>query len=128
MFNINAVDKSSQNEGTWVDYSKDTSFKIAYAQNPRYLKIRERLVNTHGKGRNKTLDADAQSFVTTQSLAEGVLLDWKGVSDGKSEVEYNADVGQQALSDNPDLLDFVVSYAIDIENYRREEVEEKAKK
>ena len=130
MFNISAVDKKAQSEGQWVEYSGDTSFKIAsLSNNTRYIKRREQLEKTHGKGPKNKMDGETSLFVTTKAIAETVLLDWKGVTaDGKTPLEYDAEIGQQALENNPDLLTFIIDYAAEIDNYRNEEIAETSKK
>jgi len=130
MLNINAVNKTAQVEGQWVDYDATTSFKIAsLANNTRYIKLNEQLEKMHGKGPKRKMDAETKLYVNTKTIAETVLLDWKGVTgDGKTELEYTPDIGQQALANNPDILGFIIDYAVEIDNYRQEETAEKAKK
>lgn len=128
MFDISAVQKDKQKEGVWVEFDSTTSFKIAYLNNPNYLKTRERLEKTHGRGPKRKMDDETSKWVTSKAIAETVLLDWKGVASDGKEVEYTPEIGTQALEDNPDLLVFVIEYAAEIDNYRKEETEEKAKK
>lgn len=128
MFDISAVQKDKQTDGVWIDYDSNTSFLVAYLNNSAYLKTRERLEKAHGRGPKNKMSDETSKWVTSKAIAETVLKDWRGVGSGGKEIDYDPEIGTQALEDNPDLLVFIIEFAAEIDNYRREEVEEKAKK
>jgi len=58
-------------------------------------------------------------------MSEGLLLDWKNVGDSSgADVPFSPDVAAQALANNDDLRDYLQEYALDLENFREEEVQE----
>ena len=127
-FTIGTVDKSKQQEGVWEEF-EGSEFLIAYAQNPTFLREKERLERPFKRQieRNK-LSGEEHKRILCKALAAGVLLDWRGVTDGTKEIEYDQEIAAQELQDNPEFLDFVVNVSADVANYKREEVERKAKK
>jgi hypothetical protein len=127
-FTIGTVDKAKQQDGVWEEF-EGSEFLIAYAQNPTFLKEKERLERPYKRQieRNK-MNGDEQKRILCKALAHGVLLDWRGVTDGKVEIAYDTEIAAQELQDNPEFLEFVVNVSADVANYKREEVERKAKK
>lgn len=127
-FNIYSVDESKQQEGVWQEF-EGSEFLIAYANNPTFLREKKRLERPYKRQIEAgKLNEEDQRRITCEALAAGVLLDWRGVTDGKKEIAYTKELAAEALRLNPDLLGFVVEVAADIANYKREEVEDTAKK
>jgi hypothetical protein len=128
MFNIYSVDTNKQEDGDWFDY-EGAEFLIAYANNPKYIAARKRLERPFKRAIERgTISEEDQRRITCEALAEGVLLNWKNVGDGKSPIEYTKEVAAEALRLNPDFLTFVVEVAADIANYKKEAVTETATK
>ena len=127
-FNIYSVDENKQTEGTWVEF-EGSEFCIAYANNPTFIKAKKRLERPYErKIRQNKLNEEDQRRITCEALVEGVLVDWKNVTDGKKEIPYSKEIATEALRLNPDLLGFVVEVAADIANYKKEDVEATASK
>jgi len=127
-FTIGTVDKAKQAEGVWEEF-EGSEFLIAYAQNPTFLREKDKLERPFKRQiQQGKLSPEESKRIMCKALAHGVLLDWKGVTDGTKEIPYDAEIAAQELQDNPELLEFVVNVSADVANYKREEVERKARK
>jgi hypothetical protein len=61
-------------------------------------------------------------------MAGGLLLDWKDViNSNKEEVPFSPEMAEMALKNNDDLREFLQEFALDLENFRAEEMEEEGK-
>jgi len=96
-FTIGTVDKSKQQEGVWEEF-EGSEFLIAYAQNPTFLREKERLERPFKRQieRNK-LSGEEHKRILCKALAAGVLLDWRGVTDGTKEIEYDQEIAAQEM-------------------------------
>lgn len=121
-FNAQRNDNQKATSGTWRDIMGG-QFLVARAGNENYMAAQER----NGK-RTATTAAERQRALY-RSIAEGILLDWRDVTDAKGEpIPYSVDAAIEVLSDNPDLVNAIMVESNDHENYRREDVEQQAKK
>lgn len=129
MFIINSVDENKQEEGVWKEYGGGR-FLIAYARNDKFVKTLNRLRRPYQKQVDKgTLDTKIADGIYCEAMATGILLDWEDVYDdtGK-EVAYSKEVAKGALMNDTDFREFVSEVSTELENYRKEEIEQKVKK
>ncbi len=121
-FNAERNDNGKALGGTWRPIMGG-QFLIARAGNPNYLAAQER------NGKRKAANAEERQEVLYRSIAEGILLGWKDVTDNQGEqIPYSVDAAVKVLSDNPDLVTAILSEANDFDNYRREDIADQAKK
>tara|TARA_B100000700_G_scaffold189815_1_gene209173 strand:- start:41464 stop:41859 length:396 start_codon:yes stop_codon:yes gene_type:complete len=121
-FNAQRNDNAKALRGAWRDIMGGR-FLIARAGNENFLTAQER----NGK-RTATTAAERQQALY-RSIAEGILLDWQEVEDAEGKaIPYSVDAAVQVLNDNPDLVTAVLSEANDMENFRREDVDQQIKK
>lgn len=121
-FNAQQFDQDKVNNGAWREIMGG-QFLIARAGNERYLEAQER------NGKRKATSAAERQRALYQSIAEGILLDWRDVvdKDGKP-IAYSVAAAVEVLSENPDLVSAILAEANDSEAYRREDIAEQAKK
>lgn len=108
--------------GTWTEYS-GVELKIAYATNVKFLRTKQRLEQPHRrKIEAGTMDPAEVRRIMCKAMAEAILLDWRGVknADG-SDVPYSIKNAEQALLFDEALRDFVMTYSIELGNFRKEE-------
>lgn len=127
MFEINAFDEKKQ-EGTWVEYGGG-EFLISWAHNPKFQKAYKRITKPYKKQIDKdTLDGELSTKLLCEAFAETILLDWKNVSSDGVEIKYSREAAMGALINNPEFRDFVAGFSAELENFKKEEVEEVSKK
>jgi len=124
-FVIDAFDESKQ-EGTWLTL-EGSKFLIAWAQNPNFQREYKRLTQSY-KDVTK-LSSTAQKELTCEALSKTILLDWKDVnmSDGTS-VPYSQETAKAALMQNPELLEWVTSNSVELDNFRKDSIKDTVKK
>ena len=122
MFNAQQYDQNKVNNGAWRDIMGG-QFLIARAGNERYLEAQER------NGRRKATNAADRQRALYQSIAEGILLDWRDVVDKDGNtIAYSVPAAVEVLNDNPDLVSAILAEANDSEAFRREDIAEQKKK
>lgn len=119
-FKIPERPSSSIDEGVWTEY-EGSRFKIAYATNVRFLRLKQRLEHPHRrKIENGSIDPAEHRKLLTKAMAEAILLDWEGV-DG--DVPYSVKMAEQALMNDEAFREFVMTFSMDLANYKDEERE-----
>ena len=127
-FNIDSNNEEGFENGVWTDFS-GSQLCIANTGNMAYQRELSRLQQPYRKKVERgTLDPKTTKHILCKAIADAVLMDWKGVIDGKGkEVKFSKEVAYNALSNSEDLRDFVIDYATNYENYKIETVEDAVK-
>lgn len=117
-------------EGIWAEYVDNVSFRIGRASNEVYLKAADKIDSKFRKQiRTGKLGTKQSIDNTCRAMAEGILLDWKGINDSEgAKLPYNKENAYLALRHNPEIRDFVHDFATEIENYRSDEIKATSKK
>ena len=123
-------DVAREIDGVWIDYQDDAKLLIARMGNPQNRKAYERAqARFRGKIKRDKMTADDRIEVMAKCLADSILLDWKGINDHESKkLKYTPEMAYQALRWDLDLREFVADQADLAENFRADEIEEKAEK
>ncbi len=108
--------------GSWAEY-QGAEFKIAYATNVKFLRVKQRLEQPHRRKLEAgTMDPGEIRKIMCKAMAEGLLLDWRGVKNAnKEEVPYSVKSAEQALLFDESFRDFVMSYSIELGNFKNED-------
>lgn len=114
--------------GTWTEY-QGAEFKIAYATNVRFLRIKQRLEQPHRrKIEANNMDPAEQRKIICKAMAEGLLLDWRGVKNAsKDDVPYSVKAAEQALQYDESFRDFVMTFSVELGNFKAQEIAEEGK-
>lgn len=121
---ITPLDDGKVSEGTWTKY-RGVSLKIARAGNDDFNRVFNALCKPYKRSIDKdTLDKDTMKEILCESLAKGILLDWKDLVINGEDIEYSTKNAQSLLNNDVDCRDFVQEFSRDIDNYIKEEVEE----
>ena len=71
------------------------------------------------------LDPKVNQEIVAQAMAEGVILNWRGISKKSGEsVAYSKEAAAELLQRDPDFRDWVSDVAMNMANFREEEVQE----
>lgn len=125
MFQFDADTNATLDTGVWTEFA-GAKFKIAHISNMKFQRTVARLQQPHRKKiDNGTLDPKINKEIMCKAMAEGLLMDWRDVVDADQRpVEYTSEFGFKALMNNLELRDFVSDFAMNLQNYRDEEVED----
>jgi len=111
--------------GVWADFL-ESKFRVAHISNNKFQRALARLQQPYRrKIESGTMDPKVSKDLLCKAMAEGILLEWKNVVDGEGQqVEYTPERGFVALSKNTEFRDFISDFAINLANFREEEVKE----
>ncbi len=116
-----STNKKLEEEGAWVDIGDGGQLKIARAGNKKAI-AHLRLVSkphlaqiTYGK-----LSDEVATQLAVEVLAEAILLDWKGISDGGADLPYSKENAIRMLTDYPDFRDLVSKIADERKTFQKE--------
>ena len=125
--NVDNVSRK-QSEGVWTSFG-GSQFKVAHTSSTKFQRILNRLQAPHRRKIDKgTLDPAISKEILCTAMAEAILLDWKGVVNGKGEeVAYSPEAAIKALMNNEDLREYIQDYSIDLENFRQDLLDEQGK-
>lgn len=126
------ADPQLEDEGVWtsIDAGTGARIKIARIGNRRYREAMTRRLKPYRRAlRNGTLDERVTEQITAEVLAETVLLDWQGLTDGGTPLTYSAEAARNLLCDArfKDFRDLVVEMASDLELYRQQDLRDAEK-
>lgn len=122
LFGIFNFDRKAMEDGRWMPFHGG-EILLSRAGMPRYnvalLEANEKYADEakEAKG-NKTLEASVSRKILVHTLANGVILDWRGF-----EEPYSPQVAERLLEAQQDALDEIYNMANRRENFRREEIE-----
>lgn len=128
-FITDSMDLDKKDSGVWTTY-EGSEFLIASSSNPKYAKALVANQRPFKKQIEKgTIDPDDASNLLAKSIAQGLLLDWRGVQNSAGEdVPYTLEAAVGVLKAVPSFREFVMEFAQDEDAYKREQVKETTKK
>lgn len=115
------TNKRHEDEGVWVDVSDGGRLKIARAGNKKAMAYSKQVAKPHmaqitfGK-----LSDEVATQLACEVMAECILLDWSGVSDGDNDLPYTKENALKMLTEYPDFRDLVSMIANDRKTFQRE--------
>tara|TARA_R110000772_G_scaffold196882_1_gene307626 strand:- start:162 stop:623 length:462 start_codon:yes stop_codon:yes gene_type:complete len=110
---LNEQKKIAENskEGVWIDW-EDAQFKIRSTTSKEYRKA----VLKAGKGKSNhklTKDVDTAEEFGVEAMSDGLLLDWKNVTEGGKELPCTRANKIKVLTIAAPIRDFIASQAQD---------------
>ncbi len=120
------TDRSLEEEGAWVDLGDGIKIRIARIQSQRARRVLARLYRPYDNLRQngRKVPESIQDKITRQWIAEGILIDWEGVTDAEGEpVPFTAENALEVFEAFPDFLDEVVYFSREQETFRAERLE-----
>ena len=109
--------------GVWVDYD-DASFLICSTDSRRYRRVVTKLAKKRNPATMRK-DPEAMHEMTVESLAEGILIDWKNVKDGDKDLPPTLE-NKIRLCEIESIRTFLATEAQDFANFQREALAEDA--
>lgn len=106
--------------GQWTSY-EGSDFKIAFATNVKFLRAKQRLEQPfRRKIENNSLDPAEHRRILCRAMAEAILLDWKNV---EGDPTYSTKAAEKALLYDEAFREFVMTFSMELSNFRDEELE-----
>ena len=122
-FKVPEKPSAELDEGVLADY-EGSQFRIAYATNVKFMRAKQRLEQPHRrKIEAGTLDPGEHRRIMAKAMAEGILVGWSGVFSEGAEVPYTVKMAEQALLYDESFREFVMTFSMDLANFRTEERE-----
>lgn len=107
-------------DGVWTEY-EGSEFKIAYSTNVRFLRLKQRLEHPHRrKIENGSIDPAEHRKILVKAMAEAILVDWRNV---EGDVPYSIKAAEKALLYDEAFREFVMTFSMELGNFRQEERE-----
>lgn len=127
MINIDK-DNSLLTAGVWMEY-EGSRFLVTHMSNVAFQRAVMRGQAPHKAKVDKgTLDPAIMRDIMTKAMAATLVLGWEKVVDGKGvDVPFTAEACYKALKNNEDLRDYLSDFAMNLDNYREEKLEELGK-
>lgn len=113
------IDDTLGSEGVWIPYGEDVEFLIASAESPAYKKA----VAKHTKRKNPRKvrnDAATMDAILIESMAEALLLNFKGITDGGKPLKNTLENRKKVLGTSAELRNYIASEAQDVANFQQE--------
>ena len=109
--------KKYSDDGVWKEY-EGARLKIGRTASSDYMSATEALDRPYKRQIDKgTLSAKKRRDLNIRAIARAVLVDWDGVGEAGEALPYSEELGVKALSNDPDLLEFVIDISIENSNY-----------
>lgn len=113
---ITHIDKKAEVDGIWMDYL-GVSLCVARQNNPQFLKSLKAHAAKHGKRPFHALPKDKQNAVVKQAIADSILVGWEGLIIGGEEIPYTAENAFELITNDPECLNAITTFSMDLANY-----------
>lgn len=122
------TDKDKRENGVWLALGGNAKVKVGYIKSERYRKIYGDLCREH-RALLRTGDADAAEKILNLAIADGLVLDWEGLTEDGKKLPYSQETARRIISDPEykEFRDYIYDYAIQRDNFVEEEIKEGSK-
>ncbi len=127
VYDLFGASENAAENGKWFDFGPDLKVKIRRFKSKKSRKVRENLEAPYKRVSKfgTTLPDDVQDEISTRHIAEGIVVDWKGVLDKEGkEIPYSVAAAVKLFTDLPEFRDAVAEISLGLDNYRDGEKEE----
>lgn len=109
-------------EGTWVQY-EDAEFLIRSASSKAYRRALQKA--SKGKSNHRlTKDLEVAEKFGVEALADGILIDWKNITENGKQLECTRENKIKLLQVAYPIRDFIATQAQDFANFEAEKEED----
>jgi hypothetical protein len=120
-----ATDKVAEIAGIEKDFGDGLFIKIARIGNSEYKKFFQKLTKPHQKAiRRGVLSDEVADRLLIEAMANKIVLDWRGMFEGQTEIQYSTENCIRILTEYPDLKDQINEIANEMESFKTEDDEE----
>lgn len=114
------ADRNKEVQGVWLPVGEGFDVKVARMPNPKFnARLQELGRPYRSQLRRGQYDAATVEKLTTEAMAETVLLDWRGLEDDDGNpIPYSQQKAKELLSDNSSFAEIVQELASDYSNFQ----------
>jgi hypothetical protein len=105
----------TRNDGVWAKF-EDAELLIRPSTHAKYLKAIQRESRKHQPHKVRN-DIGIQTDIAIKAAASELLLDFKGITEGKKVLE-NTQANREKLMSNPIIREFVSTFSQDVSNFQ----------
>ncbi len=117
-----------EEQGAWIDIGEGASIKVARAGNKANRALLKRLVAPHKLAlRHDRVPDDVLEKITIETMAETILLDWKGIEEDGRPLLFSRDNALRLLTDYKDFREQVSSFSNDLATFQADRLEAEVK-
>ena len=123
--NVPSIDTGKAAEGVWIPYENGIEFKIARSNTPLYREAVKKIHRQHKRQIDAgTLSDSLSDSIMANLMAEHILLDWKGLKNGKEDFPYTRQNAADFLAEESysEIREWIMVQAQDVENFRAEDI------
>lgn len=119
-FDINdfKLDKGAKATGVWIEFGGGAEFKIASFDNPSFTDAFRKATKPYNDLGKDIPEAD-QLEIMCRTMSQFVVLDWKGVFDGDTELVYSTDNAYRLLKELEWIRSKIISEAQNLSNFKQ---------
>jgi hypothetical protein len=121
-----STSRELENDGVWVTLGDDIQVKIRRANSKKSKDVRKRLEKPYlSMIRRDTLPDNVQEQIVAKHVAEGILIDWKGMTDDEDkELPFSLEAAVKLCTDYPDFRDDVINLAVEAGTFKAQVLED----
>ena len=106
------ADPKLEKAGVWLEYRDGSQVKVARAGNQVFSRAHAARMKPHlRKQRDGNMDAEVETRILCEAIAEGILVDWKGFEEDGKELKYTKARASALLISSMDFRNEVVELA-----------------
>jgi len=116
-------DSSLEKEGVWFEIEGGVRFLVRRfgGTNSEVKKAMVKFYKPVAKLIERNLlDGEKEKVILTKAFVHSCLLDWEGIEIDGEKASFSFEVAVDLLTSLPELLETLMEYAQDAENYREE--------
>jgi hypothetical protein len=119
------TDKNLEENGVEVELDEGVSITFRRISSEKSREVRRRLENPYKRQiRTNTLSTKVQEDLLLKQLAEGVLINWKGVTDAEgNDLPFSPENALKVFKDFPDFLNDVATAVQERDFFKKEDLE-----
>lgn len=123
------IDQGKATDGVWHDIDETTAVKVARLGNKKFQRRAEALRKPYQfQIDNKTIDDGLLEKITTQAIAETIVVDWKGFEDEDGNaVPYSPEAAFEYLMKYEEFKRHVLNWATNTATYKDKQAEDDEK-
>lgn len=114
-----ALDAKNEVEGVWKELGDGGRIKVAASNNPSFREMFRKKTEPYTDAiRRGLLDEATSEQIMLEVMAETILIDWSGITDGGKELPATKENKVALLKKFRPFRDLVASIADQMENFR----------
>ena len=117
-FDKEFANPEKEKQGVWLDYRNGSKVKVARVGNPNFTRVQDAKQRPHiRKIRNGTLSTSVETRILCESMAETILLDWKGFQRSGKDLKFSPETSAELMIQSIDFRNDIAEMSAEEENF-----------